>query len=213
VAAVHASMGSYPLKLFLVEDFKAELDKDGIPLAVYSDTKWSESPALCKRTNHQENINEMEKYYKHPNALVESETIGEETRIWAFAHILPRARIGRDCNICDYVFVENDVIVGDRVTVKCGVQLWDGVRIGDDVHIGPNVTFTNDKFPRSKKPFEILNICVKKGATIGANATILPGVTIGENAMIGAGSVVTRDVPPNVLVVGNPAKFVKKLQE
>lgn len=145
----------------------------------------------------------------HPNALCESSQIGDGTRIWAFAHVLPGARIGRDCNICDHVFVENDVVVGDRVTVKCGVQLWDGLELEDDVFIGPNATFTNDIFPRSKHyPARFGRTMVRKGASIGANATLLPGITIGARAMIGAGAVVTRSVPPNAVVVGNPAKII-----
>src|SRR5512143_428014 len=118
-------------------------------------------------------------FVTHENAIVESQSIGDGTRIWAFAHILPRATIGRDCNICDHTFIENDIVVGDRVTVKCGVQLWDGVRIEDDVFIGPNATFSNDPFPRSRRwPKKFLPTIVKEGASIGANATILPGVTI-----------------------------------
>jgi len=145
----------------------------------------------------------------HPNALCESEHIGEGTRVWAFAHVLPGARIGGDCNICDGVFIENDVIVGDRVTVKCGVQLWDGLRVLDDVFIGPNATFTNDRFPRSRQhPTSFPITTVETGASIGANATILPGITIGSGAMIGAGAVITRSVPPNAIVVGNPARIV-----
>ncbi|MFC5500500.1 WxcM-like domain-containing protein [Caenimonas terrae] len=151
----------------------------------------------------------MTKPFIHPNALCESGQVGEGTRIWAFAHVLPGARIGRDCNVCDHVFVENDVIVGDRVTLKCGVQLWDGLRLEDDVFIGPNATFTNDIFPRSKEyPEAFGQTVVRKGASIGANATILPGITIGARAMVGAGAVVTRSVPPNAVVVGNPAKIV-----
>ncbi len=145
----------------------------------------------------------------HPNSLCESATIGDGTRVWAFAHVLPQAIIGRDCNICDHVFVENDVVIGDRVTIKCGVQLWDGVRLEDDVFIGPNVTFTNDKFPRSRcyldRPLQTL---VRRGASIGANSTILPNVEIGERAMVGAGSVVTRNIPPMATVMGNPARIV-----
>ena len=151
----------------------------------------------------------MTKPFIHPSALCESSQIGEGTRVWAFAHVLPGARIGRDCNVCDHVFVENDVIVGDRVTLKCGVQLWDGLRLEDDVFVGPNATFTNDIFPRSKQyPAAFGQTIVRKGASIGANATILPGITIGARAMIGAGAVVTRSVPPNAVVVGNPAKIV-----
>lgn len=148
-------------------------------------------------------------FYLHPAAICESEAIGSGTRIWAFAHVLPKAVIGSQCNICDGVFIENDVIVGDRVTVKCGVQLWDGVEIEDDVFIGPNATFTNDKFPRSKVyPESFARTLIRKGASIGANATILPGITVGVGAMVGAGSVVTRSVPPNAIVVGNPARIV-----
>lgn len=144
----------------------------------------------------------------HPQSLCESSQIGEGTRVWAFAHILPGARIGRDCNLCDHVFVENDVVVGDRVTIKCGVQLWDGVRVGNDVFIGPNATFTNDKFPRSRQYQDrVLETVVEEGASIGANATILPGITIGARAMVGAGAVVTRSVPPRAMVMGNPARI------
>ncbi len=156
----------------------------------------------------------MADFFSHPNSIVESKKIGKATRVWAFAHVLPGAVIGEDCNICDHVFIENDVVIGDRVTVKCGVQLWDGIRLEDDVFVGPNATFTNDPFPRSKKyPQEFSRIVVQKGASIGANATILPGVTIGQNAMVGAGAVVTRDVPPNSIVMGNPARIVNYVTE
>jgi acetyltransferase-like isoleucine patch superfamily enzyme/dTDP-4-dehydrorhamnose 3,5-epimerase-like enzyme len=141
--------------------------------------------------------------------LCESPTVGEGTRIWAFAHVLPGARIGVDCNLCDHVFVENDVVIGDRVTVKCGVQVWDGVRLEDDVFVGPNATFTNDPFPRSRQhPDAYTPTVVRRGASIGANATILPGITIGEHAMVGAGAVVTRSVPAHAIVRGNPARIV-----
>ena len=147
--------------------------------------------------------------FMHPQAMCESTKIGPRTRIWAFAHVLPGARIGADCNICDHTFIENDVIVGDRVTVKCGVQLWDGVRIEDDVFIGPNATFANDRFPRSKRPPKaFLATLVKEGASIGANATLLPGITIGRGAMVGAGAVVVESVPPYAVVAGNPARIV-----
>lgn len=147
-------------------------------------------------------------YYKHPQAIVESEKIGKNTRIWAFAHVLPGAVIGEDCNICDHTYVENDVVVGNRVTIKSGVQLWDGIRIEDDAFIGPNATFTNDPYPRSKQyPKEFAKTVVCNWASIGANATILPGVVVGSRAMVGAGAVVTRDVPPNAIVVGNPARI------
>ncbi len=154
-------------------------------------------------------------YFKHPQALIElGAKIGDKSRIWAFVHILPGAVIGTDCNICDHVFIENDVIIGDRVTIKCGVQLWDGIRLDNDVFVGPNVTFTNDKFPRSKQyPTQYLKTHVKEGASIGANATILPSVTIGKKSMVGAGSVVTKDVPDYALVMGNPARFIRKLEE
>ena len=148
----------------------------------------------------------------HPLADVQSQAIGEGTRIWQFSVILAGAKIGTNCNICAQVFIENDVVIGDSVTIKNGVQLWDGLRIENNVFIGPNVTFTNDLFPRSKRyPAQFLQTIVKSGASIGANATILPGVTIGEGAMVGAGSVVTKDVPASAVVIGNPAKIVRRL--
>lgn len=148
----------------------------------------------------------------HPLADVQSCHIGSATRIWQFVVILPRARIGMDCNICSHVLIENDVIIGDRVTVKSGVQLWDGLRIEDDVFIGPNVTFTNDPFPRSKQyPSTFAVTTVKYGASIGGGATVLPGLTIGSGAMVGAGAVVTKSVPDNAVVVGNPARIVRYL--
>ena len=148
----------------------------------------------------------------HPSADVQSKQIGEGTRIWQFVVVLPGAVIGRDGNICSHCFIENQVVVGDRVTVKCGVQLWDGVTLEDDVFVGPNATFTNDLAPRSRNAAaQLLPTLVRKGASIGANATILPGLTIGEGAMVGAGAVVTKDVPPRTLVVGNPARVVRTL--
>jgi UDP-2-acetamido-3-amino-2,3-dideoxy-glucuronate N-acetyltransferase len=144
----------------------------------------------------------------HPQALCESRSVGYGTRIWAFAHVLPGAQIGCDCNICDGVFIENDVTIGNRVTVKCGVQVWDGVRLEDDVYVGPNATFTNDRFPRSKVYLETYaQTVVRQGASIGANATVLPGIEIGAGAMVGAGAVVTHSVPANAVVMGNPARI------
>ena len=149
--------------------------------------------------------------FVHSAGLCESRNVGSGTRVWAFAHILPGAKIGRDCNVCDHVFIENDVVVGDAVTIKCGVQLWDGLRVGDNVFIGPNATFTNDLHPRSKQyPQAFVETVIEDGASIGANATILPGIRIGRGAMVGAGAVVTRDVPAHATVVGNPARVVKR---
>lgn len=143
----------------------------------------------------------------HPLADVQSSKIGLTTRIWQFVVVLPEAVIGEECNICSHCLIENDVVIGNRVTIKSGVQLWDGLRVEDDVFIGPNVTFTNDKKPRSKKyPTEFERTVIGKGASIGAGAVVLPGLTIGEGAMIGAGSVVTKDVAPFTTVYGNPAK-------
>ena len=150
-----------------------------------------------------------EGFFQHETAVVESPSIGAGTRIWAFVHILPGAVIGAGCNICDHTFIENDVRIGDRVTIKCGVQVWDAITLEDDVFVGPNATFTNDPFPRSgRHPERYSRTLVKRGASIGANATILPGLTIGEKAMVGAGAVVTRDVPPMAIVAGNPARIV-----
>jgi UDP-2-acetamido-3-amino-2,3-dideoxy-glucuronate N-acetyltransferase len=150
----------------------------------------------------------MTDHFVHPQGLCESKKVGARTRVWAFAHVLPGAQLGEDCNVCDHVFIENDVVVGNRVTIKCGVQLWDGVDVEDDVFIGPNVTFTNDPFPRSKQyPEKFARTRVRQGASIGANATILPGLTIGPRAMVGAGAVVTKDVPANAIVKGNPARI------
>lgn len=148
----------------------------------------------------------------HTLSDVQSKNIGANTNIWQFCVVLPSARIGNNCNICANCFIENGVTVGNNVTVKCGVQLWDGVTLEDNVFIGSNVTFTNDLFPRSKEyPEQFWRTTVKKGASVGANATILAGITIGENAMIGAGSVVTKDIPANEVWVGNPASFLRKV--
>lgn len=145
----------------------------------------------------------------HTTSDVQSKNIGVNTKIWQFVVILPNATIGDNCNICSHCFIENKVTLGDNVTVKSGVQLWDGVVLEDDVFIGPNVTFTNDKYPRSKAyPDCFPQITVKSGASIGAGAIILPEITIGAKAMVGAGAVVTRDVPANAIVIGNPARII-----
>ncbi|RRJ84490.1 acyltransferase [Aestuariirhabdus litorea] len=146
----------------------------------------------------------------HPLADVATPSIGEGTRVWQFVVILKGAKIGKECNICAQTLIEGDVVIGDRVTLKSGVQLWDGTRIEDDVFIGPNATFANDPYPRSKEyPEQFSSITIKRNASIGANATLLPGITIGEYAMIGAGAVVTKDVPANAVLVGNPAKIIR----
>lgn len=143
----------------------------------------------------------------HPTSDIQSANIGEGTMIWQFCVVLKNAIIGKNCNINFNVLIENDVVIGDNVTIKPGVQIWDGIMIEDNVFIGPNVTFTNDKHPVSKnKDFKLLKTTVKKGASLGANSTILPGITIHENAVIGAGSVVTKDIPSGEIWFGNPAK-------
>ena len=137
----------------------------------------------------------------HELSDVQSKNIGQGTNIWQYCVVLPNAKIGTNCNICSNCFIENDVKIGDNVTIKCGVQLWDGIEIEDNVFIGPNVTFCNDKYPRSKNHnFKIKKTVIKKGASIGANSTILPGIIIGENAMIGAGTVVIKNVEKNVII-------------
>ena len=148
----------------------------------------------------------------HAMADVSSVDIGSGTRVWQFVVILPRAKIGVDCNICSHCLIENDVVIGDRVTIKSGVQLWDGLRVGDDVFIGPNVTFTNDKNPMSRNiDFKVLTTTIEAGARIGGGATLLPGVRVGAAAFVGAGAVVTKDVDPGDTVVGNPAKSIGNL--
>jgi len=149
------------------------------------------------------------KYFTHKLSDVQSEKIGDGTTLWQFVVILPKAEIGKNCNINSHVFIENDVILGNNVTVKSGVQIWNGIRLEDNVFIGPNVTFTNDLVPRSKiypKSFE--KTVIKKGASIGANATIIAGNEIGAFALIGAGSVITKSVGKNELWVGNPARII-----
>lgn len=148
----------------------------------------------------------------HPLADCMNQNVPESTRIWQFCVIFPNCKIGEHCNICANVLIENDVEIGNNVTIKSGVQVWDGVRLEDNVFVGPNVTFTNDMFPKSgNSSYEMLTTRVCKGASIGANATIIPGITIGANSMIGAGSVVTKDVPERELWLGNPARFIRKI--
>lgn len=150
----------------------------------------------------------------HSLASVASTSIGFGTKIWQFCVIMEGAKIGSDCNVCAHVLVEDNVIIGDRVTIKSGVQIWNGTEIKDDVFIGPNATFSNDPFPRSKiYPSEFLGIKVERGASVGANVTLLPGITIGAYAMVGAGSVVTKNVPARAVVIGNPAKVIRYKNE
>lgn len=149
----------------------------------------------------------MADFFKHDTALVESDEIGAGTRIWAYAHVLKGARIGTNCNIGDHCFIESGALIGNNVTIKNGVSVWDKVTIEDGVFLGPNAALTNDMWPRSRKPdWRIVGTLIERGATVGANATIVCGVRIGAYAMIGAGSVVTRDVPAYALCYGNPAR-------
>lgn len=149
----------------------------------------------------------------HPLADVAESEIGDGTKVWQFVVVLKGAKIGENCNICAHTLIEGDVLVGNSVTVKSGVQLWNGTRVGNNVFIGPNATLTNDIFPRSKKfPDKFSGISIEDGASIGANVTLLPGITVGRNAMVGAGSVVTQDVPENAVVVGNPSKIIRYIK-
>lgn len=145
--------------------------------------------------------------YIHPSAIVDTKSIGDGSKIWAFVHILNDVEIGEDSNICDHCFIENGVKIGNNVTIKCGVWLWDGISVGNNVFIGPSVTFTNDLYPRSKNiNYQKKETVLEDGCSIGANSTILAGIRIGKYAMVGAGSVVTKDVGDYELVYGNPAK-------
>lgn len=151
-------------------------------------------------------------YYIHPLSEVKTNNIGADTRVWQFSVIFPGAKIGKNCNICAHTLIENNVVVGDNVTIKSGVYLWDGIHIEDNVFIGPNATFTNDKKPRSKHYLETYpTTLIEEGASIGANATILPGLTLGKFCMIGAGAVVTKSVMPYSIVAGNPAKVIGRV--
>ncbi|AHG74146.1 WxcM-like protein [Mannheimia sp. USDA-ARS-USMARC-1261] len=178
---------------------------DDCVLLVLASDYYSESDYI---RDYNDFLKEVNKPFIHSLSDVQSKKIGQNTRIWQYSVILKDAIIGSNCNICAHTLIENDVVIGNNVTVKSGVFVWDGIRIGNNVFIGPNVTFTNDKRPRSKiYPEKFLETVIEDGASIGANATILPGINIGKNAMIGAGAVVTKDVPDNTTVIGNPARI------
>lgn len=147
----------------------------------------------------------------HPTADVMTKKIGKDTRIWQYCVILKGAKIGKSCNICAHVFIENRVVVGNDVTIKSGVQLWDGIVIGNGAFVGPNATFTNDKYPPSVDfPKNLRKTTIGEKAVIGANSTILPGIIVGKRAIVGAGSVVTKNIPSGEIWLGNPAKFKRK---
>ena len=147
----------------------------------------------------------------HPSTDCQSQHIGNDTTIWQFCVVLANAVIGKDCNINAHCLIEGGAVIGDRVTIKSGNYIWAGITLEDDVFVGPNVTFTNDKYPKSKnKNFALLKTTIKKGASIGGGAVILPGITVGENATVGAGAVVTRSVPDGLTVIGNPARVISK---
>ena len=179
-------------------------------LLVLADEHYDESDYIRE---YRDFLKEVHKPFIHPLADVQSDNIGQNTRIWQFSVILKNAQIGMNCNICAHTLIENDVRIGNNVTIKSGVYIWDGITLEDNVFIGPCVAFTNDKKPRSKQyPDSFAKTIIAEGASIGANATILPGIKIGKNALVGAGAVVTKDVPENAIVIGNPA-FIKGYME
>lgn len=189
-----------------------DFSKDSI-LLVLSDYAYDKNEYI---TNYEEFLKEVTKsadnsnlYFKHPMAIVDSPNIGKDTKVWGFSHVLPNAVVGENCNLCEHVFVENDVTLGNNVTVKCGVYIWDGITVEDNVFIGPSVTFVNDKHPRSKQyPEKFERTIIKKGASLGANSTIMCSITVGEYATVGAGAVAVKSVKPYEVVVGNPAKVI-----
>lgn len=184
---------------------------DDCVLLVLASDFYDESDYIRK---YDDFIDEINKPFIHALSDVKSFKIGNKTKIWQFSVVFKDAAIGENCNICAHTLIENDVVIGNNVTVKSGVYVWDGITLEDDVFIGPCVAFTNDKKPRSKQyPDEFPKTIVEKGASIGANATILPGIRIGQNALIGAGAVVTKDVPQNAIVVGNPAHIKGYIEE
>ncbi|QXW26500.1 WxcM-like domain-containing protein [Acinetobacter johnsonii] len=203
-----ANKGSWipPLVWHEMHDFS-----DDCLLLVLASDHYDESDYI---RSYEAFLKEVHKPFIHPLADVQTQKIGMDTRVWQYSVILAQAQIGANCNICAHTLIENDVLIGDGVTVKSGVFIWDGITIEDNAFIGPCVAFTNDKHPRSKQyPEEFLRTVVEAGASIGANAAILPGIRIGKKAMVGAGAVVTKDVPENAIVVGNPAVikgFVEK---
>ncbi len=179
---------------------------DDCVLLVLASEHYDESDYIL---DYQEFLKEVHKPFIHPLADVKSQKIGQKTKIWQFSVVLQNAMIGENCNICAHTLIENDVIIGNNVTIKSGVYVWDGITLEDNVFIGPCVAFTNDKKPRSKQyPDSFAKTVIAEGASIGANATILPGIKIGKNALVGASAVVTKDVPENAIVIGNPA-FIK----
>ena len=184
---------------------------DDCVLLVLASDFYDESDYIRK---YDDFIDEINKPFIHVLSDVKSSKIGQKTKIWQFSVVFKDAIIGENCNICAHTLIENDVVIGNNVTVKSGVYVWDGITLEDDVFIGPCVAFTNDKKPRSKQyPDEFPKTIVEKGASIGANATILPGIRIGQNALVGAGAVVTKDVPQNAIVVGNPANIKGYIKE
>ena len=185
-----------------------DYSKDSVIMVIASDV-YKEEDYIRNYEEYIKILKENKNYFVHEKAIVDSNNIGKDTRIWGFSHIFENAVIGENCNICEHVLIENDVTLGDNVTVKSGVYIWDGIFIEDNVFIGPSVSFVNDKHPRSKMyPEEFSKTIIKKGASIGSNATILCDIIIGQYATVGAGTVVTKDINDFEIVVGNPGKVI-----